>query len=117
MLLRRPISAAVAERVGARLAVIAHPARIRLVDALDRGGEVSVGELAEEVGVSVYDASQHLALLRRAGVAAARRQGRRRCYRLADPSVLVVYEQVAHRLRQQISQARSQFADEDQASQ
>ena len=75
-MLRRPISLAVAERVGVRLDVIAHPARIRLVDALDRGGEVSVGELAEDVGVSVYDASQHLALLRRAGVVVARRQGR-----------------------------------------
>jgi len=66
-MLRRPVSVPVAERVGARLEVIAHPARIRLVDALDRGGEVSVGDLAEEVQVSVYDASQHLALLRRAG--------------------------------------------------
>lgn len=112
-MLRRPISVAVAERVGARLAVIAHPARIRLVDALDRGGDVSVGELAEEVQVSVYDASQHLAVLRRAGVVVARRQGRRRCYRLADPSVLVVYEQVAQRLREQISQARSELAGDD----
>ncbi len=67
MMLRRPISVAVAGRVGARLEVIAHPARIRLVDALDRGGEVSVGDLAGEVEVSVYDASRHLALLRRAG--------------------------------------------------
>jgi len=113
-MLGRPISVAVAERVGARLEVIAHPARIRLVDALDRGGEVSVGDLAGEVEVSVYDASQHLALLRRAGVVAARRQGRLRCYRLEDRSVLAVYEQVADRLREQISQARSQFADEDQ---
>lgn len=93
--------------------VIAHPARIRLVDVLDRGGEVSVGELADAVDVSIHDASQHLALLRRAGVVAVRRQGRRRCYRLADPSVFVVYEQVADRLREQISQARSQFVDDD----
>ncbi len=70
-----------------------------------------MSQLAQEVGVSVYDASQHLGVLRRTGVVVARRQGRRRCYRLADPSVLLVYEQVAHRLRQQISETRSQFAD------
>jgi len=111
--LPRPVTEAVAERVGRRLDVLAHPVRIRLVDALDRGGEVSVSQLARQVGVSVYDASQHLALLRRAGVVAARRQGRSRCYHLQDHSVLSVYEQVADRLREQISQARSQFADED----
>jgi len=112
--LPRPISEAVAERVGRRLGVLAHPARIRLVDALDRDGEVSVGQLAQQVGVSVYDASQHLALLRRAGVVEARRAGRLRCYRLEDHSVLPVYEQVAARLREQISDARSQFAEDDE---
>jgi DNA-binding transcriptional ArsR family regulator len=112
MSLPRPITEAVAERVGRRLEVLAHPVRIRLVDALDRGGEVSVSSLADEVGVSVYDASQHLALLRRAGVIRARRQGRLRCYRLDDPSALAIYEQVADRLREQITEARSQLSPE-----
>jgi hypothetical protein len=43
------------------------------------------------------------------GVVEARRQGRRRCYRLEDRSALAVYEQVADRLREQIAQARSQL--------
>ncbi len=77
---------------------------------------MSVGQLAQEIGVSVYDASQHLAVLRRAGVVAARRQGRLRCYRLQDHSVLPAYERVADRLREQISQARSQLAEDDELS-
>jgi DNA-binding transcriptional ArsR family regulator len=90
--------------------VIAHPARIRLVAALADGGEASVGESAAMLGVSVYDASQHLAILRRAGVVSARRQGRLRCYRLEDRSVPMIYELVAGRLREEADRARRELA-------
>lgn len=78
MTLARPVSVAVAERIGRRLDVLAHPARIRIVDVLELHGELSVSELAKAVGVSVYDASQHLATLRGAGVVDHRRKGRLR---------------------------------------
>jgi DNA-binding transcriptional ArsR family regulator len=99
-------SVAAAERVGERLEAIAHPARVRLVAALAEGGERSVGDLAGAVGVSVYDASQHLRVLRAAGVVVVRREGRLRCYRLEDGSVPAVYELVAGRLREQAERAR-----------
>jgi DNA-binding transcriptional ArsR family regulator len=60
---------------------IAHPGRraiLRLV--LDR--EVGVGELAERVGVSQPTASQHLKVLRDAGLVSWRVDGRRRLYRV-----------------------------------
>ncbi len=79
MTLSRPVSSAVAERIGRRLGVLAHPARIRIVEVLELHGELSVSELAERVGVSVYDASQHLATLHAAGVVRHRRMGRLRC--------------------------------------
>jgi DNA-binding transcriptional ArsR family regulator len=60
---------------------IAHPGRraiLRLV--LDR--ELGVTELAERVGVSQPAASQHLKVLRDAGLVRGRVDGRRRLYRV-----------------------------------
>jgi DNA-binding transcriptional ArsR family regulator len=60
---------------------IAHPGRraiLRLV--LDR--EMPVSELAERVGVSQPAASQHLKVLRDAGLVRGRVDGRRRLYRV-----------------------------------
>lgn len=47
-------------------------------------GEMQVGALADRVGLSMSALSQHLALLREAGVVAMRREGQAVFYRLAD---------------------------------
>ena len=68
------------------LEAISHPHRramLRLV--LDR--ELPVGELAQQVGLSQPAASQHLKVLRDAGLVRGRVDGRRRLYRV-DPSAL-----------------------------
>jgi DNA-binding transcriptional ArsR family regulator len=60
---------------------IAHPSRramLRLV--LDR--ELPVGELAERIGLSQPAASQHLKVLRDAGLVRGRVDGRQRLYRV-----------------------------------
>jgi DNA-binding transcriptional ArsR family regulator len=60
---------------------IAHPGRraiLRLV--LDQ--ELPVGELAEQVGLSQPAASQHLKVLRDAGLVRGRVDGRRRLYQV-----------------------------------
>jgi rhodanese-related sulfurtransferase/biotin operon repressor len=51
-------------------------------------GEQSVEVLAQKTCLSVANASQHLQQLRRAGLAATRRNGKFIHYRLADPAVL-----------------------------
>ncbi|MHB1571014.1 MAG: ArsR/SmtB family transcription factor [Solirubrobacteraceae bacterium] len=95
-----------------RLDAISHEARVMLVDTLDRRGELSVSELAETVGIRVYDASPHLSVLRGAGVVSRHRHGQHVGYRLDDPTVLAIYEQVAgphpqpNRARSQRVQAR-----------
>jgi DNA-binding transcriptional ArsR family regulator len=63
------------------LEAISHPGRramLRLV--LDR--ELPVGEIAEQVGLSQPAASQHLKVLRDAGLVSGRVDGRRRLYRV-----------------------------------
>jgi DNA-binding transcriptional ArsR family regulator len=59
----------------------------RLVD-----GPCEVSRLAVDLGISQPNVSQHLALLRTAGVVDAERSGREVRYRLADPDVMVACE-------------------------
>jgi len=53
---------------------LGHPARIRILELLAEG-EHSVTELMPEVGLESSHLSQQLAVLRRAGLVAARKQG------------------------------------------
>lgn len=66
---------------------VAHPHRLELLEQLAQG-ERSVEVLADRTRVSVANASQHLQHLRRAGLVAARRDGKFVFYRLADDVVL-----------------------------
>jgi len=60
--------------------------RIEILDVL-ANGERSVEGLAEQVGLSLANASRHLQLLREAGLVSSRRQGTFVRYRLAAPEV------------------------------
>jgi rhodanese-related sulfurtransferase/biotin operon repressor len=64
--------------------------RIELLDVL-ANGERSVEALARQVGLSVANASQHLQLLRQAGLVVTRRQGTSTRYRLAAPEVFELW--------------------------
>ncbi len=66
---------------------LAHAKRIEILSLL-REGELSVSELAKQMGVSLPNASQHLAILRDKGVVAARREGVTIYYRVADPRII-----------------------------
>ncbi len=73
------------------LKALAHPARLmvmcRLVD-----GEASVGELQQQVGLSMSAASQHLAVLRELELVGTRRQSQTIFYSLADGPALGVMQ-------------------------
>jgi ArsR family transcriptional regulator len=66
--------------------VLTDPKRLMLLDTL-RGGERSVGELAVAIGVTLPNASQHLAVLRSAGLVDGRRTGTTVNYRLTEPAI------------------------------
>jgi len=68
------------DRVGDVARAIAEPRR-RQILALVRDGEMSAGEIAARFEVSRPAVSQHLAVLRGAGLVAERRDGTRRLYR------------------------------------
>jgi ArsR family transcriptional regulator len=67
--------------------VLTDPKRLMLLDAL-RDLERSVGELADAIGVTLPNASQHLAVLRAAGLVDARRTGTTVRYRLSEPAIV-----------------------------
>jgi ArsR family transcriptional regulator len=66
---------------------LAHGYRLEILEQLAQG-ERSVEVVAERVGLSVANASQHLRLMRAAGVLSSRRDGKRILYGLSDPAVL-----------------------------
>lgn len=70
------------------LKTLASPRRLNILHELARG-PIEVGRLAESIGASQPSVSQHLAVLRTAGIVVAERNGREVRYRLADPDVLV----------------------------
>lgn len=67
--------------------VFTHPARIQLLELL-ADGERSVSDLAEATGLAQPTVSQHLAVLRQAGVVETRREGTSVHYRIADARIM-----------------------------
>ncbi len=70
------------------LKTLANPRRLEIIHRLAQG-PCEVGRLAEEIGASQPNISQHLFVLRAAGIVEAERDGREVRYRLADPDVVV----------------------------
>jgi ArsR family transcriptional regulator len=66
---------------------LAHPRRLGIIHCL-AGGPVDVSGIARDLGISQPNASQHLAVMRAAGVVEAERTGRVVRYRLADPEIV-----------------------------
>ena len=73
-------------------ALLADPARARILVALLGGEHLPAGELARRAGISASGASNHLAKLLRAGLVDVRVSGRRRLYRLGAPEVAAALE-------------------------
>ena len=76
---------------------LADPKRLCVVECLAQG-ERSVSDLSRDVGCQAPNMSQHLSVLRSAGLVASRREGSTVLYRLVDDRVLDAY-----RLLQQVA--------------
>lgn len=69
------------------LKALAHPARVLIVHALT-GGDRCVCELNALIDIDQSNISRHLAVLKRAGIVADRRDGMRVFYHLKAPCIL-----------------------------
>jgi ArsR family transcriptional regulator, cadmium/lead-responsive transcriptional repressor len=72
--------------------VLADPSRLRILEALPAGEELSVGELVERLGIPQPSVSNHLACLRWCGFVEARREHRTVYNRIADDRVAGLIE-------------------------
>lgn len=64
--------------------VLAHPARLRMVDILMQG-KFAVHEIAEMCDLPPHQACEHLRLLKGRGLLSSQRDSRTVYYRIADP--------------------------------
>jgi ArsR family transcriptional regulator len=81
-----PVNHPVNEVKAALFKALGHPGRVRLLELLV-DGERPVSALVADLGLEPSHVSQHLALLRQAGVVTSRREGNAVYYRLASHHV------------------------------
>lgn len=75
---------------------LAHPLRIRVLDAL-RQGEVGVNELSARLAVEQATLSQQLAVLRKSNIVVGRKEGQNVYYSALDPEIFRLLD-VAHQI-------------------
>jgi DNA-binding transcriptional ArsR family regulator len=92
--IKHPISEPMAELIANRFSALSEPVRIRLLDSLRERAEASVQELADAVDASHANASKHLNLLHAEGMVARRKEKTKTLYRIADPGVFRLCEDV-----------------------
>ena len=80
-----------AERASALMKTLGHSGRLMILCNL-AGGERSVGDLAEELGMSQSSLSQHLARMRSEGLVDTRRESQTVYYRLRGGEARSVIE-------------------------
>ncbi len=77
------------------LAALANPRRLRIVDLLG-AREKTVSELASALGAAQAATSQHLAVMRMAGVVYARTERNHVYYRPCDPGIAAACQRMGH---------------------
>jgi ArsR family transcriptional regulator len=79
------------QRYAAISRALADAKRLCVLECLAQG-ERSVSDLSREASCQVPNMSQHLAVLRSAGLVVSRREGNTVLYRLSDPRILEAYK-------------------------
>ena len=72
---------------------VAEVSRRQLLDAIG-AGEVTVGELVDQVGLTQPQVSKHLAVLREVGLVAVRADGKHRRYRVNGQALRPIHDWV-----------------------
>ena len=79
------------EQAAEILKSIAHPLRLRIAELL-QSGEMTVGQIQSELGVSQSLTSQQLLLMKARGILKSRKSGKSVHYFIARPQVIQVIE-------------------------
>lgn len=87
----RTVSPEVLRRAAEIIKLLGHAERLKIVEVLE-GGEATVSDIQEQLGLAQAIVSQHLAKLRAANVVTARRDGVHVHYRLTEEKVHHILE-------------------------
>ena len=69
---------------------LSHPKRLKIIELLRNDKEWGVSEIAEKIGITKANVSQHLAVMRARNIVKTRREGITILYSLANPKIIVV---------------------------
>ena len=97
------------EHVATYLRTLSEPTRLRILNVLGTG-ELSVGEIAQEVESSVANVSRHLAQMAQHGLITRESRGNSVYYRIADPTVHALCELVCGSIARRYDQALTERA-------
>jgi len=92
------------------LRTLANPRRLEILHVLAAGPR-EVSRLAADLGISQPNVSQHLAVMRAAGLVEAEREGREVRYTLADPEIIHACETMRGVLVRRIARMSRVAAD------
>jgi len=73
------------------LKALGHPTRLRIIIGLIEN-ECNVGQIQKVLGLPQSTISQHLRVLKNAGIIKGRREGTKTCYRVIDVRVRKIIE-------------------------
>ncbi len=77
--------------IALKFKALAHPARLMLLENLMKH-ECCVGEIQECLSLSQPNVSQHLGVLKTAGIIVGRREKNRICYKISDKRIINTLE-------------------------
>jgi DNA-binding transcriptional ArsR family regulator len=93
MAMPSPLPQELAEMISRQFRLLGEPMRLRILDRL-RGGEWSVGDLAEQLGATQQNISKHLQTLHTAGAVTRRKEGNTVFYTVGDTAMIDMCDQV-----------------------
>jgi len=83
--------------------VFSHPKRLEAINVL-RDGEMTVSELAQRLGLTVGNLSQHLSMMKERHILLSRKEGNMVFYRIANPKLIRCFDMMREMLFEQIRQ-------------
>lgn len=89
------------ERYADIFKALAHPIRLKIVCGLMKKDECNVSIMVEKLGIAQPTVSQHLNILKNAGVITGYKKGTQVCYRVTDEKVKKIVESMEINLCEQ----------------
>ena len=83
--------------------VFSHSKRLEVINVL-RDGEMTVTELAQRLGLTVGNLSQHLSMMKERHILLSRKEGNMVYYRIMNPKLIRCFDMMREMLFEQIRQ-------------